>query len=79
MTERELARCIDQWAKEHEEELVRDLMRAVDCESVSRPGEGGYAMGTGCKECADLMLSLGEQYGDFGTYGRCSGGERVAL
>ena len=63
MTERELAQCIDQWAKEHEGELVRDLMRAVDCESVSRPGEGGYAMGTGCKECADLMLLLGEQYG----------------
>lgn len=63
MTEQELACKIDQWAKAHEEELVRDLMRVVDCESVSRPGEGGYAMGTGCRECADLMLALGEAYG----------------
>ena len=63
MTDRELARRIDQWAKVHEEELVRDLMKAVDCESVSRPGEGGYAMGIGCRDCADLMLSLGSEYG----------------
>lgn len=63
MTERELARRIDQWAEAHEEELVHDLMRVVDCESVSRPGEGGYAMGTGCRDCADLMLALGETYG----------------
>lgn len=63
MREKELAERIDQWAKDHEKELVRDLMRAVDCESVSRPGEGGFAMGTGCKKCADLMLMLGKEYG----------------
>lgn len=61
--EQDLAKRIDQWALEHEEELIRDLMRVVDCESVSKPGEGGYAMGIGCKNCADLMLALGRKYG----------------
>lgn len=63
MTDKELAARVDTWAQAHREELIRDLMRVVSQESVSRPGEGGYAMGLGCKQCADLMLSMGERYG----------------
>lgn len=63
MTEKELAARVDAWALAHQEELKKDLIRVVSQESVSRPGEGGYAMGLGCKRCADLMLELGEKYG----------------
>lgn len=63
MTDKELAARVDAWALEHRAELTRDLIRAISQESVSRPGEGGYAMGLGCKQCADLMLELGQNYG----------------
>lgn len=63
MTEREIAARVDGWAREHRPELIEDLIRVVNEESVSRPGEGGFAMGCGCKRCADVFISMGERYG----------------
>lgn len=63
MNEHEIARRADQWIEEHEAELVRDLRKLVDIRSVSAPGEGGYAMGLGCKECADALMDICKGYG----------------
>lgn len=45
------------------QELIRDIIDMVKYPSISRPGEGGCAMGKACKECADAFMSLGEKYG----------------
>lgn len=60
---RELAEKIEEWIRSHREEFVSDLISLVNIRSVSTPGEGGYAFGTGCKECADAFMELGERYG----------------
>lgn len=63
MTDRELYQAVESWGRAHRDELVRDLIACVNRKSVSQPGEGGYAFGTGCKECADAMAALAEGYG----------------
>ena len=60
---KELAEKIDEWIENHREEFVRDLIDMVNIRSVSMPGEGGYAFGTGCRNCADAFMALGERYG----------------
>ena len=63
MEEKQLVAAVDQWIAQHRDELVQDIIRLVNIRSVSQPGEGGYAMGTGCKRCLDTFLDLGQQYG----------------
>ena len=63
MDEKQLVTAVDQWVVQHRDELVQDIIRLVNIRSVSDPGEGGYAMGTGCKKCLDTFLGLGKQYG----------------
>lgn len=63
MTDRELGQAVASWGRAHREELVRDIITIVNKKSVSLPGEGGYAFGTGCKECADTMTEMAHGYG----------------
>lgn len=63
MDEKQLVPAIDQWIAQHRDELVQDIIRLINIRSVSDPGEGGYAMGTGCKKCLDTFLEMGKQYG----------------
>ena len=63
MTDRDLGAAVEAWGRSHREELVRDLIHMVNYPSVSEPGEGGYAFGTNCKNCADAMMALGTKYG----------------
>lgn len=63
MNDRELGAAVEQWGRQHRDELVRDIIHIVNQRSVSCPGEGGYAFGTDCKLCADAMEGLGKQYG----------------
>lgn len=63
MTDQELGRAVETWGRVHREELIRDIIHIVNQKSVSRPSEGGYAYGTDCKNCADAMLALVQQYG----------------
>lgn len=60
---KELACSVEQWANDHKEEMVRDIIKIVNCKSVSHPGEGGYAFGTDCKNCADAMADMGKEQG----------------
>ena len=63
MDEKQLAAAVDQWIARHRDELVGDIIRLVNIRSVSQPGEGGYPMGTGCKQCLDTFLEMGAAYG----------------
>lgn len=63
MKDKELAGAALQWAAEHREEMVRDLIHIVNHPSVSKPGEAGYAFGEDCKRCADAMEDMGRGYG----------------
>ena len=59
----ELMPEIKQWVKDHQNEMVKDIIRLVNIKSVSEPGEGGYSMGLGCKKCVDEFIELGKTYG----------------
>lgn len=63
MNEKELAVSVEQWGREHRDEMVRDIIRIVNDKSVSQLGEGGYAFGTDCRVCADDMAEMGSKYG----------------
>lgn len=63
MTDKQLAAGVEAWGRAHRDDLVKDLIAIVNCKSVSRPGEGGYAFGTDCKHCADEMAALAQGYG----------------
>ena len=63
MNERKTAAAVDAWAAMHRDELVNDVMRLVRIPSIAAPGEGGYAMGTGCHLAAEELMKLGGQYG----------------
>ena len=63
MDERELVLSMEQWAATHREELAKDIIKLVNYKSVAVPGEGGYAFGTGCKDCADAMADMGRDAG----------------
>lgn len=63
MTDKELCQAVETWGRAHRDGLVQDLIHIVAHKSVSEPDEGGYAFGTGCKNCADAMLALARSYG----------------
>ena len=63
MNERKIAAEVDVWAALHREELVRDLKELIAIRSVAVPGEGGYAIGTGCHLAAEKMQELAKRYG----------------
>lgn len=54
---------IHTWVTDHMPELTADLASLVQIKSVSQPGEGGFAMGTGCANCADRALEIGKKWG----------------
>ena len=60
---KELACSVERWANDHKEEMVRDIIMIVNQKSVSDPGEGGYAFGTDCKKCGDVMARMGQGQG----------------
>ncbi len=60
---KELACSVERWANDHKEEMVRDIIKIVNQKSVSDPGEGGYAFGTDCKKCGDVMAGMGQDQG----------------
>ena len=60
---RKIAQAVDVWAALHRQELVDDLKGLIAIRSVSQPGEGGYAFGSGCKEALEYLLTLGRKYG----------------
>lgn len=66
MVTEQLLASVNEWVQEHQAEMVDDIIRLVNIRSVSEPGGGGYAMGRGCKDCADAFLAMGQKYG-FGT------------
>ena len=63
MNDKELSAAVAQWARDHREEMVQDLISIVNRKSISEPGEGGFAFGTDCKDCADAMAEMGRKYG----------------
>ncbi len=63
MDEKVLAKRVLDWGYAHREELVKDLIQLVNIKSVSQPGEGGYAFGTGCRNCAEAAMKLACGYG----------------
>lgn len=63
MTDKELCQAVEAWGRAHRAELVRDLIAIVNHRSISLPGQGGYAFGVDCKNCADAMTVLAESYG----------------
>lgn len=63
MEKRDLALAMNQWALDHQEEMAKDIIKVVNCRSVSALGEGGYAFGVGCKNCADVMAVMGKEAG----------------
>lgn len=63
MTDKELGQAAENWGRAHRAELVSDIIGIVNQKSVSRPGEGGYAFGTDCKNCADFMARMAHDYG----------------
>lgn len=63
MTDQELGQAVEKWGRSHRDEMVRDIINIVNKRSVSHPGEGGYAFGTDCKECADEMTRMAQNYG----------------
>ena len=63
INERKIAAAVDVWAALHRDELVRDISRLIAVRSVSQPGEGGYALGTGCHPAAETLQALAREYG----------------
>lgn len=63
MTHKELGKAVENWARNHRQELVKDIIAIVNQKSVSCPGEGSYAFGTDCKNCADFMMQMASGYG----------------
>jgi succinyl-diaminopimelate desuccinylase len=63
MQDRELAQMAKDWIEAHREEMVRDLIRMVNIESVAQDGEGGYAFGSDCAKCADAAMEMGRRQG----------------
>ena len=53
---------IQNWVRDHREELVEDLTELVKIRSVSEPDET-YAMGAGCARCADKAMEIGDKHG----------------
>lgn len=54
---------VREWVRLHQAEMTSDIISLVNIRSVSDPGGDGYAMGKGCKECADAFLRMGSGYG----------------
>lgn len=60
---RKLANEAGAWIRSHRQEFVRDLMGLMRIPSVAAYGEDGYAMGKGCHDAADYLLTLARGYG----------------
>lgn len=58
-----LAKRIDQYIKEHREEILEDLKSLVRIPSVSRQGEGGKPFGTECSRALKLALEMAAKRG----------------
>ena len=54
---------IKEWLQSHREEMIGDVMELTAIESVSRPGEGGFPFGSGCRKVLHRALVLVERYG----------------
>lgn len=54
---------VKEWVRQNQSQMVADIIRLVNIRSVSEPGGDGYAMGKGCKDCADAFLEMGKGYG----------------
>lgn len=63
MEKKNLALAMKTWALDHQGEMAKDIIKIVNCRSVSAQGEEGYAFGAGCKNCADLMAAIGKDAG----------------
>ena len=63
INERKIAAEVDVWAALHRDELLGDLKEMVAIRSVAEPGEGGYALGTGCHLAAEKLQELARKYG----------------
>ena len=58
-----LQQRINQWIRDHEEDMIQDAIRLVKIKSVSQKGEGGYPYGTGCARVLDTALEIAEKMG----------------
>ena len=58
-----LQQRINQWIRDHEEDMIQDAIRLVKIKSVSQEGEGGYPYGTGCARVLDTALEIAEKMG----------------
>jgi len=63
INERKIAAEVDVWAALHRDELLHDLKELIAIRSVAQPGEGGYALGTGCHLAAEKLQELARKYG----------------
>lgn len=63
MDEKSLADLMGKWAFDHQNDMINDIIKIVNCKSISVPGENGYAFGQDCKICADTMADMAQEAG----------------
>jgi len=63
MTERDLEAKIDLFLAKKRDEIVKNIIRLVNIESVSAPPSQGKPFGIGCAKALDAALEIGESLG----------------
>lgn len=59
----QLAKQIEQWIQDHEEEMLEDIKRICRIRSVSNAESEVQPYGEGCRKVLDEMLAIGKEHG----------------